>query len=108
MIDPEVAHQRATIAAHSRWASEPNRTAATSALRAGFLAKLQREARDRLGPAATDEQVAAAAENALKAHYARMRLNSIQTRRRRAQERQQAAADELADAILSESPETAA
>jgi hypothetical protein len=97
-MDPEVAHQRAQIAANTRWAGETDRTAATAGLRAGFFAKLSREARERLGPDATDEQVARAADSALKAHYARMRLRSLQARRKAADERRQA----MADAILSE------
>jgi hypothetical protein len=98
MIDPEIARQRATIAAHAKWANETDRTGATAALRAGFLGKLQREAREKLGPAATDEQVAKAADNALKAHYAKMRLNSLKARRKVAQQKR----EEFADAILSE------
>lgn len=108
MIDPEIARLRASRAGNTRWASEPDRTGATAKMRAGFIDKLQREAREALGPAATDEQVAKAADNALKAHYAKMRLNSILTRRRRAQEARQATAEALADEILLESPETAA
>ena len=108
MIDPEVAHTRAIIAANTRWASEPNRTSATARMRQGFLDKLQREARKKLGPAATDEQVAKAVENALRAHYARMQLKSLKARRERSAQRRQAASEQLADEILSESPESAA
>ena len=75
MIDPEIARLRASRAGNVKWANEPDRTAATAPARAGFLGKLQREAREALGPAATDEQVAKAVDNALKAHYAKMRLN---------------------------------
>jgi len=97
-MDQEVAHQRAQLAANTRWAGETDRTAATAGPRAGFFAKLSREARERLGPDATDEQVAKAADSALKAHYARMRFNSLKARRKAADERRQA----MADAILSE------
>ena len=72
---------RASLAAHSRWAKVTDRAAATSAMRQGFIDKLYREARERLGPNATDKAVAQAAENALQAHYARMRLNSLKVRR---------------------------
>jgi hypothetical protein len=95
-MDPEVARQRAQIAANTRWAGETDRTTATAGLRAGFFAKLSREARERLGPNATDEQVAKSADSALKAHYARMRLNSLKARRRAADERRQ----DMADAII--------
>ncbi len=108
MIDPEVARTRPSIAGNTRWASDPNRTAAPAKMRAGFIDKLQREARAALGPGATDEQVAKAADNALKAHYAKMRLNSIIARRRHAEQARQATVEALADEILLESPETAA
>ena len=101
MIDPEIARMRGTLAAHSRWASEPDRTSATAKMRAGFLGKLQREAREKLGPGATDEQVAKLADNALKAHYAKMRLASLKARRRNAAARDQAGRDATADAVLS-------
>lgn len=97
-MDQEAAHQRALLAVHAKWAGETNRTAATAPARAGFFAKLSREARERLGPAATEDQVAKAADSALKAHYARMRLRSLQARRKAADERRQT----MADAILSE------
>lgn len=108
MIDPEVARTRASIAGNTRWANEPNRTAATAKMRAGFVDKLRREAREKLGPGATDEQVTAAADNALKAHYAKMRLNSLTARRRRVQERQREAAETMAGEILAASPDEAA
>jgi hypothetical protein len=97
-MDPEVARARAEGAAHALWAKTTDRTAATAKMRAGFLAKLSREARERLGPDATGEQVAKAADSALKAHYARMKLNSLKARRKAADERRQA----MADAILAE------
>ena len=98
-VDPEIARLRASAAGNTRWAREPNRTAATANLRAGFLKKLEREARERLGEGATDEQVAKAAESALKAHYARMRLNSLKSRRKAAADRRRAAAEALAGAV---------
>lgn len=110
MIDPEVARTRASIAGNTRWANEPNRTAATAKMRTGFIDKLRRDAREKLGPGATDEQVTAAAENALKAHYAKMRLNSILSRRQHAQEDGQAKAEAMAGEILAaaQADETAA
>jgi len=97
-IDPEIARYRAAVAAHARWAGETDRTTATASLRAGFLAKLHREARERLGPDASDQQVTRAADSALKAHYARMRLNSIKARRAAAQQRREAFAGEIVGA----------
>ena len=62
----------ARIAAHTSWANTLDRTARTEAARTGLLAKFEREARERLGPDATDRQVADAAESGRRAHYARM------------------------------------
>ena len=108
MIDPEVAHTRAIIAANTRWASEPNRTSATARMRQGFPTSSSVRPVRSSGRAATDEQVAKAVENALRAHYARMQLKSLKARRERSAQRRQAASEQLADEILSESPESAA
>jgi len=100
LSDSDTASLHGTVAAHTRWARETDRTAATENLRAGFFARLEREAREQLGPDATDEQVASAAESLLKAHYARMRLNSALSRKRAAAARRQAEAEAMADAIV--------
>lgn len=63
---------QARIAVHESWARTADRTARTQAARAGLMAKFEREARERLGPAASDRQVADAVESARKAHYARL------------------------------------
>jgi hypothetical protein len=60
------------IAAHESWARTPDRAARTAGGYAGLLARFEREARERLGPAATDAQVAAAADSAKKAHFTRL------------------------------------
>jgi hypothetical protein len=106
-IDPELARLRASNAGNTYWSRVTNRTAATAPMRAGFLEKLSREARERLGPSATDEQVAKAADNALKAHYAKMRANSILSRRRKTQQEQRAEAEALVDAIADAEAEPA-
>jgi hypothetical protein len=100
MVDPEIARLRASRAGNARWAAERDRAAATAKMRQGFLAKLQAEARENLGPAATDDQIAKAVTNALNSHMARMRLNSILARRKAAQARQ----DAITDAILGLDP----
>jgi hypothetical protein len=107
-IDPEVLRARGVLGANARWAAEPDRTRATAGARQGFLDKLQREAREKLGPAATDEQVAKAADNALKAHYAKMRLNSLLTRQRRAREQAEALAGAILDGDEADAGEPAA
>lgn len=73
---------QARLAAHESWARTADRTARTQAARAGLGARFEREARERLGPAATDRQVADAAESARKAHYARMSAAGVAARRR--------------------------
>ena len=71
----------ARLAAHESWAATPDRAARTAAARAGLLARFEREARDRLGPEASDRQVADAAESARRAHYARMSAAGVAARR---------------------------
>ena len=107
MTDREFNRARGSLAAHARWAKDPDRVGATAKMRAGFIDKLRREARERLGPGATDDQVTKAADSALQAHYARMRLNSLRSRRRAAAAAQ-AARDAIADAVLAEQAEAAA
>lgn len=63
---------QARIAAHTSWAKTPDRSARTAPAHRGLAEKFLREARDRLGPDATDQQVALAAESARKAHYIAM------------------------------------
>ncbi len=71
----------ARLAAHESWARTPDRAARTSNARAGLLARFDREARDRLGPGATDTAVAAAAESARRAHYSRISRAGVAARR---------------------------
>lgn len=76
----------ARIAAHESWARTADRTSRTAAARAGFQARFEREARERLGPGASDRQVADAAESARRAHYARLSAAGVAARRRGAQD----------------------
>jgi hypothetical protein len=71
----------ARLAAHASWANTPDRAARTAPAARGLLAKFEREARERLGPDATDRQVADAAESARRAHYARMSAAGVAARR---------------------------
>lgn len=57
---------------HESWARTPDRSARTAPARTGLLARFEREAREHLGPDAADSAVAAAAESARKAFYARL------------------------------------
>lgn len=63
---------QAKIAAHTSWAKTADRSARTAPAHRGLAEKFLREAREELGPDATDKQVADAAESARKAHYLRM------------------------------------
>ena len=67
-------------AAYESWAVTPDRSARTAAARAGLLARFEREARERLGPDATDRQIADAADAARKAHYARLSAAGVAAR----------------------------
>ena len=64
-----------TTSADESWARLPGRT--------GLLARFEREARERLGPHASDLAVADAAESACKAHYARLSDVGVAARRAR-------------------------
>ena len=71
----------ARLAAHQSWANTPDRAARTAPATAGLAAKFGREARERLGPGATEAAVQAAAESARKAHYARLSAAGVAARR---------------------------
>jgi hypothetical protein len=71
---------RARIAAHTRWAKTPDRTAATAAQRQAFLDRFEREV-DPDGTLAPDVR-AKLAENAKSAHFTRLAMRSAQSRRR--------------------------
>jgi hypothetical protein len=71
----------ARMAAHQSWANTADRTARTAPAAQGLLAKFEREARERLGPDATERQVAEAAESARKAHYSRLSAAGVAARR---------------------------
>jgi acyl-CoA reductase-like NAD-dependent aldehyde dehydrogenase len=59
----------------------PGREPGTKTSRSPVLARLTREARERLGPDATERQVAEAAESARKAFYARLSAAGVAARR---------------------------
>ena len=77
----------ARIAAYEMWAATADRTARTEPARQGLEAKFIREARERLGPDATERQVAKSAEAARKAYYARLAAKGVAARRQRQQGR---------------------
>ena len=72
----------ARIAAHTRWAGEPDRAAATAPARRGLDAKWAREV-DPDGVLAPDE-LARRVENLRQAHMTRMALASARARRAKA------------------------
>jgi hypothetical protein len=75
------ASAEARARAHQSWARTADRSARTSPARSGLAAKFEREARQLLGPGATDRQVADAAESARRAHYARLSAAGVAARR---------------------------
>jgi hypothetical protein len=82
--DPEMHSARGKVAANTRWSQEKDRTAATAPMRQAFLDQLREQARELLGPDATDEQITKSAENLRQAHLARIRLAAIKSRRAKA------------------------
>ena len=62
-------------------AAAPRRAAMIKPSRSTMLARFTREARERLGPDATESQVATAAEAARKAFYARLSATGVAARR---------------------------
>ena len=71
----------APIPAPEPWARTPGRAARTKPSRSNMLAKFTREARERLGPDATEREVARAAESARKAFYARLSASGVAARK---------------------------
>lgn len=74
--------QAARIAANTRWATEPDRTAATAPARAG----LQRKFEDLVDPDRTlsDAERERRVSSARKAHFQRLALASAKARKQRA------------------------
>ena len=70
----------ARTSAHQPRIMAPGRQARTKPSRSTMLAKLTREARERLGPDATERQVAEAVEAARKAFYARLSAAGVAAR----------------------------
>lgn len=73
--------QVARIAAHTRWAGEPDRHAATQPARDGLQRRFEREV-DPDGVLPPDE-LAIRATSARRAHFQRLALKSAQSRRAR-------------------------
>jgi hypothetical protein len=71
----------ARVAAHTRWAAEADRTAATAPARRGLIARFERQV-DPDGLLPEDERQRRA-QSALRAHMARMAQRSVVARRRR-------------------------
>jgi hypothetical protein len=82
-VDPTVAHLRARVAAHTKWARTDDRVAATAAARQAAEDRWLRLAREQFGDLPPDE-LARRAEHLKSAHFARLALKSVQARRRRA------------------------
>lgn len=77
---PEQRALAARIAAHSKWATTPDYSAATAPARAAFLNRFEREV-DPEGVLPATER-ARRAEHAKKAYFSRLALKSAQARRK--------------------------
>jgi len=79
--DPTHRFMAASIAANTRWAHEPDRTAATAPGRAAFLARFLDEVdpERRLAPAERERR----AESARRAYFMQLALRSARARRAR-------------------------
>lgn len=78
-LSPAEASTRGRLGAHTRWAQETDRSAATEPARAGFLAKFERQV-DPDGVLDPRER-AIRAEHARKAHMQRLSLRAAAARR---------------------------
>ena len=80
VTDPAERFMTATIAANTRWAHEPDRTAATSPARAAFNKRFE----DEVDPdrTMTPTERGRRAESARKAYFMRLALKSARSRRR--------------------------
>lgn len=77
--DPSERFMLASVASNTRWATETNRTAATSAARAAFNKRFEEQVDPdrRLSPAERAKRV----ESARRAYFMRLALKSAQSRR---------------------------
>ena len=81
-MTPNEKSQHMSIAAHTRWSREPDRTAATAKARAA--AEKRFELLVDPDGVLTDSERMKRAESARKAHFARMAIASAKARRKRA------------------------
>lgn len=68
------------LGGYESWARTPDRAARSARGHAGLLARFERQARERLGPDASERAVADAADSLRKAHYARMSAAGVAAR----------------------------
>lgn len=68
------------LGGYESWARTPDRAARSAQGYSGLLARFEREARERLGPDATERAVADAADSLRKAHYARLSARGVAAR----------------------------
>lgn len=81
--DPMVRKLRSQTAAHASWANTLDRSARTAKAREARAARYEEQAREK-HPNATDEQIAAAAEQLMKAEMYAMSLKAVMARKRKA------------------------
>ena len=81
-LTPSQRSMRGKIAAYTRWANEPDRSAATAAARQGLRDRFERQV-DPAGTLPAAER-AKRAETARKAYYTQLAFKSARARQRRA------------------------
>lgn len=84
-MEPSERFMATSLAANTRWAKEPDRTAATSPARAAFNARFDDEVDP--GRVLAPAERARRAESARKAYFMRLALKSAQSRRKAAEAR---------------------
>lgn len=75
--------QAGRLGGYEPWARTPDRAARSAQGYSGLLARFEREARERLGPGASERAVADAADSLRKAHYARLSAAGMAARKAR-------------------------
>lgn len=83
LMDPEERSQVARINAYKSWAATRSRSARTAAGRRAADQRFTAQARELLGPDATEKQVAQSAEALRSAWYRELALRSAKARRNR-------------------------
>ena len=72
--------QAGRLGGYESWSRTPDRAARSAQGYSGLLARFEREARERLGPDASERAVADAADSLRKAHFQRLSARGVAAR----------------------------